>query len=234
MARREGGFTLIEILVVVTIIGVLMGMVALIAPLAFKRREETTTQTRVQKVAVAITQLANRNALGWYPPTGTENLRDVNNAKIGKDLGPGNEFNRGIETAVIALHLNGLDVTIDLEEDALRNWDGDQMPGSNPTRLGTNDRWEIVDAWRVPLAYFSSADYKKPDAYKKIQLENGDVIEVKPWIRKKTGLFVNPDSFQLFSAGPDGIFNTPDDMGNWESSRQEDEEEEAAAEGEGE
>jgi hypothetical protein len=88
------------------------------------------------------------------------------------------------------------------------------------------ERMEIVDDWGIPLAYFSSADYKNPKAYAQIQEPlppdgEGAVLEAKPWTRAKTGLFINPRSFQVFSAGPDGIFNTEDDIGNWVSDKHE-------------
>jgi len=217
MRRRDDGFTLIEILVVVTILGVLFGMVAVIAPIAFAKREETVTQARVTGVSVNIQQLASNNMLGWYPPTSMVRLRDANGAKVGKEVGEGNEMNRGIETVFVALHLKGLAIQTDLPDDAIGNTDDDQLP-KNPTQLDGMARREILDAWGNPLAYFNSADYKKPDAYMKIQMNadnGGKVVTAKPW-KRKTGLFINPRKFQVFSAGKDQIFNSPDDIGNWE------------------
>jgi len=221
MTRRERGFTLIEILVVVTILGVLFGMVAVIAPIALRKREEVETHTRVEEVASAIMGLGSNNALGFYPSASLTRLRDVNGAKVGKDLGEGNETNRGIETVFIALHLKGLAIRLDLPDDAIGNTDEDQLT-SNPTPRDVSERHEILDAWGNPLAYFSAADYKKPQAYEKI-LMGGDHVEeqvviVKPR-KRKTGLFINPRTFQLFSAGPDGEFNNEDDIGNWIASK---------------
>ena len=39
--------------------------------------------------------------------------------------------------------------------------------------------------------------------------------EVVPWKSAKTGQFLKKATFQLFSAGKDGLYNTPDDIGNW-------------------
>ena len=122
-----------------------------------------------------------------------------------------------MEALVVALYQNGVEISIEIESDALQNTDGDQLL-KNPTRLDTTERFELVDAWGNPLAYFSSAEYKKPEAVKQIMLGErygGAVVTAMPWKNKKTGLFINPRSFQLFSAGEDGVFNTEDDIGNW-------------------
>jgi len=128
-ARRDGGFTLIEILVVVTILAALMGMVALIAPLAFKQGKETKSQTWVQATAAAITQLASPTSLGWHPPTSVTRLRNRDNVLVGKDLGEGNEFNRGIESVFVALHLQGVTIRLDLT--SFWSWRTCRNPSSN-------------------------------------------------------------------------------------------------------
>ena len=45
---------------------------------------------------------------------------------------------------------------------------------------------------------------------------NGDVIDAKPWVNPKTKSYYNQSGFQLFSAGPDGEFNTEDDICNFD------------------
>jgi prepilin-type N-terminal cleavage/methylation domain-containing protein len=223
MRRKESGFTLIEILVVVTVIGVLMGLVALIIPMAFEARDETVTTTRVQEVANAVTQMASPSQLGWYPSAAIERLKGPGGENIGRDVGAGNETNRGIEALVIAIFMQGLEMPLDIPDDALQNTDLDKLL-KNPTRLDTDERFEIVDAWDNPLVYFSSAEYKNPDAYKKVMMASGEVVDALPF-KTKTGLFVNARSFQLFSAGADGIFNTKDDVGNFVNPIEEDGEE---------
>ena len=47
MNRNEKGFTLIEILVVVAILATLMGLVALIIPLAERKKLEFQSETRI-------------------------------------------------------------------------------------------------------------------------------------------------------------------------------------------
>jgi prepilin-type N-terminal cleavage/methylation domain-containing protein len=213
MRRKESGFTLIEILVVVTVIGVLMGLVALIIPMAFSSRDATVTQTRIGEVETALMALKSPQVLGYFPSAAMERLKGPNGEKIGQDVGPGNETNRGIETLVLALYMPGVELPLELPDDALGNTDEDKLL-KNPSRLDTDERYEILDAWGNPLVYFSSAEYKKPDAFQKVKMASGEIVDAKPW-KTKTGLFINARTFQLFSAGEDGVFNTSDDIGNF-------------------
>jgi hypothetical protein len=122
---------------------------------------------------------------------------------------------------VIALHLKGLTIRLDLPDEAIGNTDGDPLE-TNPTQIEITGRMEILDDWGNPLAYFSAGDYRKPGACSRVRMnaeEGGEVQVAKPWKRRKTGLFVNPNTFQVFSAGRDGVFNTEDDIGNWVSAK---------------
>jgi prepilin-type N-terminal cleavage/methylation domain-containing protein len=226
MGRGARGFTMIEILVVVTIVSVLMGLLVIIIPLAFGQRDETITVTRLQGVASAIEKLRSPQLLGQYPRAATEMLKGPKGEPIGKDIGAGNELNRGIETVYIAMNLRMARVRIDLPEDSLRNTDGDQMGSTTAIAGDSRELYEIVDAWFQPMAYFCAADYKNPAAVSKYvvidEAGNSTVQDVTPWKSPKTGQYLNRDSFQLFSAGPDGIFNTPDDIGNFQTPQPED------------
>jgi len=105
---------------------------------------------------------------------------------------------------------------VDLPDDAIGNTDGDRLT-SNPTQLDTTERLEIIDSWGNPLAYFSAAGYAEPGAVSMIRMGEecgGVVVVARPW-KRNIGTFINPRSFQLFSAGQDGVFNTADDIGNW-------------------
>ena len=183
-------------------------------PVDPRYRSEVQTLTRIAEIASATTALASDLALGGSPRATLLRLRDTKGDGVGLD--DGNETNRGIETLFIALHLKGLAIRIDLPDDAIGNTDGDPLT-SNPTQLDITGRLEILDGWGNPLAYFSAADYADPGAFSKIRMgeeSGGEVAVAKPW-KRKTGQFVNPRTFQVFSAGPDGIFNTEDDIGNW-------------------
>lgn len=208
------------VLLAVAVVLLAVMMVASLVPLGPGQSRETKSQIRVHMVASALTQLSSRESLGSFPPTSITKLSDVSQTNVGADLGEGNEFNRGIECVFVALHLQGVPIRLDLPDEGFANTDGDSFP-RNVTSTDTSERWEIVDAWGNPLAYFHSDDYEKSDAYKKIRMseELGGVVETaQPSKRASTGLFINPRTFQVFSAGADGVFNTPDDLGNWERS----------------
>ena len=208
------------VLLAVAVVLLAVMMVASLVPLGPGQSRETKSQIRVHMVASALTQLSSRESLGSCPPTSVTKLRGLNQTVVGDDLGEGNELNRGVECVFVALHLQGVTIRLDLPDDALGNTDGDVFP-KNVTSTDTLERMEILDAWGSPLAYFHSDDYEKSDAYKKIRMseELGGVVETaRPSKRASTGLFINPRTFQVFSAGADGVFNTPDDLGNWERS----------------
>jgi prepilin-type N-terminal cleavage/methylation domain-containing protein len=217
MRDRSRGFTLIEILVVITIIAALMGMVVVLFGPSSKQRDITITKTRLNELSSAIDMLRSSQVLGTYPPGELTVLRDPKGVEVGRMAGTPNDTNLGIECIYVALHLTSVSVRIDEKDDWLDNTDQDTM-AQNPTRSLSNALFEYVDAWHNPFVYISAREYKKWEKGVKVvmaQDSGGETVVVKPWLNEKTGLPLNQNSFQLFSAGPDGQFNTPDDIGNW-------------------
>ena len=71
---------------------------------------------------------------------------------------------------------------------------------------------EIVDGWGNPIVYFESMHYDR--AAQCFAGEDGmfDEQTVTPARDEGTGLALGQNGFQLISAGPDGIFDTEDDI----------------------
>ena len=215
--RNSRGFTLIEILVVITIIAALMGMVMVLYNMANEAKMATITTTRMGEIGAGLEELKSPQLLGRYPSADMTLLRDTERTNVGKTIGKPNDLNLGIEVVYVLLNLTNHGVAVDVDDAGLGNTDGDMM-AANPTRGDKKDLYEFVDAWGNPYAYFSAKDYKAAKEFGKYQMSEeygGLVVNALPWKSKKKGTFVNPGGFQLFSAGPDGIFNTEDDIKNW-------------------
>lgn len=211
--RRSGGFTLIEIMVVIAIIASLIGASSLMLSIANRKKMETETRSRLVALAAAIEQLKGADQLGRYPPTDISRL--VFSGFDGKKFGSHNSTNIGIETIYVVFRLPGITVMpqgLDAQ-DATGNLDED-MAVSPVGKMAKPDLFEYLDAWGNPFVYISASDYKDPSAVAEYVLGNKDHehVKVAPIKNAKTGDFVRPDSFQLMSFGPDGKPGTDDDI----------------------
>lgn len=213
--RAQRGFTLIELLVVIAIIAGLVAATTVVAQMAQRAKMKQTTSKRLLALGAALEKLKMQDNLGRYPSADTTKLTDGDRAPIGAKLGLPNQTNVGIETLVLALHLNGVNVSLDDITDAdYDNTDEDDLP--EPVgRLQTTSRLEVVDAWGNPFCYIHNRDYKdmgKVQSYVLGAAFEGETVTVAPRTEEKTGKFFRSSSFQLFSFGPDGKPNTEDDM----------------------
>jgi prepilin-type N-terminal cleavage/methylation domain-containing protein len=211
---RQRGFTLIEVLVVITIIAGLMGLGFVMLGKATNTKNETLTRNRLVAITGALHQLKGHDLLGDYPSADPRAFRGLKGEDVGKEIGFPNDTNLGIETVYVAVFLNGHTVTVEYDEKWLGNTDADNTAGS-PTRTGAKELFEFVDAWGNPYAYFSARELKNPEGLTKYVMGTGAAVEARPWVEEKTKLPLMQGKFQLFSAGIDGIFNTKDDIGNW-------------------
>jgi len=215
MARRpvvattsaDGGFTLVEILVVIAIIATLVGLVAAIIPAAMRRKQVMRAQTLVNGVGAALEALAlDGEQYGKYPPSRPRDLKIGKNF-VGKELGQPNDLNSGIESVFFLLnnpliHCN--QVTAD--EELIGNADDDVFRNARGNASDPQAR-EYLDPWGQPLAYFHSNDYKDPKGLTEILSVDGTRIEVHPkkLSARAGGGWLGPNSFQVFSVGPDGV-----------------------------
>ena len=203
--RGTGGFTLIEILVV---IGIIAGLMAWIVPALMTASEETAniraTEVLLQDVASRVDSYANQRRFGDYPP---DDFRDPSR----KFTVAADSINPGIESLVAFLSReDSMDEDLNKLQDKFSNTDNDKSDGPIG-RLDRPDKVEIADAWGNPIAYFTRRSYGQgPQTYRN---RHGDDFEVSAW-KRKDGSWFNPRHFQLFSAGPDAVYGTPDDIGH--------------------
>lgn len=222
----ERGFSFIEILVVMGIIAVLAGMVVLAINIIARKGPEQRTRVLLNNLSATTDHWKRK--FGAYPPTDFQQLTLYVAPSLKIPKAP-NTTNLGIESLYQALHLHGFGTTPslrdpasedDLGEGDLSNTDDDGVDKSfnikDSTRL-----YEIRDGWGNPLVYFASAQYASADKDPPIYICGADDapesdVRPRPW-RSPTGGFAKPDSYQLFSMGPDGVPNTEDDLKAWEN-----------------
>lgn len=211
--RRRAGFSFIEILVVMGIIAVLAGLGIAIIQIANRRGPQSKTQALISNLKGTVDAWKLR--FSAYPPMKLSQI--ASRADSGKEIKPGevtNSTNEPIEALYQALYWPGFayDIEINAETD-VSNLDDDQLKTAVTSR-GTALS-EFKDAWGNPLYYFVNTQYteaeKSPPSYDSPR--HGEV-QPKPW-REAGGGFVNPNGFQIFSAGEDGLPNTDDDIRSW-------------------
>lgn len=212
MDKKQSGFTLIEILVVVSILAVLMSLVVILVQRAPKKQREMQATTLVTNLALSVESF--QGEFRRYPPMTVKGI--VEAAQQWKGLAIENSTNEGSECLAVAL--NHPDFTKKLGDDfSLGNTDGDIF---NQVVPGTNspDAREIVDPWGNPVVYIEKNHYETPV---EIVLANGDHATVQAY-KKKDGTYYNPTKFQLICLGENGkqdADSTGDDIVNfkWEN-----------------
>ena len=216
--RAQRGFTFIEILIVMGIISVLVGGVVVALQIWNRRGPEMASQTTVTQANTLIQ--AWKAKFDAFPPTDVRNLPKV--VGYGDPVkGVSNRTNLGIESLVQALGYPGFKSEHSWADNQTGNTDDDSLDKAIVSS-GIKDLREILDAWGNPLVYFNNVDYAgaaddghvyvlggTTDAY-----QAGDEVTAYPH-RDNDGQFRNPNTFQIFSMGPDGEPNTKDDIGNW-------------------
>lgn len=204
--RPRAGFSLIEMMAVIVIILILMAF--LIPRLGTMKETVIANSTRAfmeGQLRAAIGEVENE--LGDAPPSSW-------NEAWGPEP---NDTNRGSECLYVSLWSPEMPKTNLDEEKRLGNTDGDQLK-KKATIIEARDLFELVDDWGNPIAYFHHRDYGRADTYVTIANETGveETAVVKAQQSPKTKGYYNPRGYQLVSAGEDGIFNTGDDITNFE------------------
>ncbi len=204
----RAGFTLIELLAVMLILGILVTFLMRSGMSGTRTVQMQKTEAFLQEVGAIAADYESE--FGDYPPS-----------TFASDLDPRpSRTNEGIESLVITLWRDGQDWQgREIDDANLGNSDGDSTRKSLTT-YSSGNAFEIVDIWENPLAYIHRRDYKKEFTYITWD-ETGAEVEnrVKALLSPKTGDPYRKRSFQLISAGIDGIFGTEDDIANFEIDR---------------
>ena len=200
MNQKSFGFSLIEILVVITIIGLLIAASGGAYQLWVKKAERTKTKAMITELEEYASDYYDRR--GDYPPS------------MLKDLGiatTSDESNEGIEAFVQALYQKRYDGHRPYSTSDLINTDDDEA-NKNISVFERSALFEMKDHWDNPIIYMRSTDYKKPYTY----IINDETVDVYALKNPKTNTYFKFESCQIISAGPDGIFDTDDDIANFD------------------
>lgn len=199
----RNGFSLIELLAVIVILGILMTYLTFRLMGMGRSAEISTTRTNLQMISGAVSGYEGER--GDYPPSAWK-------AEWGALP---NKTNLGAETLCLCLWSKDYGGT-GISEDNLTNSDEDQSI-KNLTTHALNDLFELQDSWGNPIAYLHRRDYDREDLYWTTDPETGEQLDsrVRAMTNPATGNPYNPRTFQLLSAGPDGVFGTEDDIGNF-------------------
>ena len=202
LPRRAAGFTLLEIMVVIALIGLLLTLVAVAVGRQAEAGRIAEGHARIEQFALLIESYKDRS--GDYPP---DKLADLG-------VRDANPVNEGIEAAVASLRASTYGGRRP-EERWLSNVDEDNSKSLKSVD-GSSALLELVDPWDNPIAYIVARDYDETFTFRITSDEGTDDVALRAANNPKTGAPWQFDSFQLRSAGPDGVFGTIDDLANYE------------------
>ncbi|MDA1194620.1 MAG: type II secretion system protein [Planctomycetota bacterium] len=209
--HRQRGFSFIEILIVMGIIGVLAAGITVAIQIWLRRGPEFATKQTISKTKLMIENWKAQFEL--YPPSDVTALAGAT-GQGEKPQAPDNSENGGIEAIYQALYWPGFKGDPEWGSDELRNHDEDRLRKAI-NKHGTPDLMEIVDAYENPLIYFHRDDYDSAFTNGRSYVnKDGEVVEARPY-KRPDGSFYNPSTFQIWSMGNDGQPNTDDDILPW-------------------
>lgn len=212
--QGERGFTLVELLVVMSIIAVLAGLSVVGMRSVFERSHVGSVEHDISLFRTAIESF--NQEMRDYPPTDLSSLGIVG----------GNRTNLGCEALFACLQTrkkNG-PFLADLDDSRWSNTDDDALSDAALEKVKKVLDWvrdgkfllEYTDYWGNPFIYIHNADYGRKFTY---VLAEGTTVEVEAAKSEATGGYAAPTSFQLWSVGPNGENENGggDDIVSWRS-----------------
>lgn len=199
IAKNRCGFSLIEILVVITIIGLLIAISGGAYQKYIVQSEVASTRASIAELEEYASDYNDRK--GDYPPS---SLKDLGLASSGDTA------NEGIESFVQALFAKGYNGHRPDSTGDLINVDDDEA-NKNNTEFKEASLLEFMDSWGNPIIYIRHTDYDKNFVY----VTDLDSMDVRALKNPKTGTYYKFESCQIISMGPDGLFDTGDDVANF-------------------
>jgi len=215
--NKTRAFTLIEVLVVVSILGVLMGLITILITKSSQTKNRTLSEQRVQRLTFLVDRY--KQEMNRLPPMNIKELADAPGGKWkGLSVTPPNVTNECIETLLVALRHPDLSVPIsegDFPGDApFGNIDEDIW---NKIPDGSSDEYarEVLDAYGNVIVYIHKNNYDKP-----VEVSNalGEPVQVHA-VKKANGTYYNQDTYQIICLGDNGVqdedLETGDDIMNF-------------------
>ena len=200
------GFTLIEILVVISIIGVLAGLVGVIIAKANQKAERTGTIQVVSTVLATKCRMFKQE-FGNFPRSSVSSMKkSLPKTKPYKNVGfvDGNDVNVCNEILMVQLRHPDFskklqDDEMGMIQDPIGNTDEDSFTDTPHGARDTEAR-EVHDSWGHPIVYIYNADYEKVFMIMNLK---GETVEVQA-LKSPDGTYYNPNKFQIIALGEDG------------------------------
>jgi prepilin-type N-terminal cleavage/methylation domain-containing protein len=199
---KMSGFSLIEILVVITLIGLLMGLAVLALGRHSETGREANCRARIQALTLMVESHADRT--GGYPPSRLEDL----------GITDANDVNEGVEALAAALRHRDYSGKRP-DERWLGNVDDDRSD-SLRSADGSMALLELVDPWDNPFYYVASDAYEVTGVLRLDAGTRPEDVSAHAVKNALTGAYHRFDTFQIRSAGSDGVLDTEDDIANFE------------------